>query len=207
MHIMSIIMLGIAANLDNLGIGLAYGIRRIRIPVGSNLIIAGLSGLATALSGFGGHLLLDILPSGLGNILGGGIVAAVGVWTIASYYQDKNKNMVLPSPDKELTIENLKIIIEEPHKADIDYSGHISTKEAILLGVALAVNASATGLGAGMTGLSVIGMTLSVIIFSLLTITIGDYTGQRCASLYLGDRAALVAGILLIMVGIYEMFI
>lgn len=67
MHILSIILLGIAANLDNLGIG-CHGCR-------------------------------VVLPSG-----------------------------------KELSVDNLRMVVREPIKADMDYSGHISMKEAILLG-------------------------------------------------------------------------
>lgn len=206
MHILSIIMLGIAANLDNLGIGLAYGIRRIRIPLGSNLIIAGISGLSTAFTGFGGHLLSQMMPDGLGNILGGGLVITVGIWTIAYYYRDNKKNIAFSNPDEEINVQNLKMIVREPHKADLDYSGHISAKEAILLGIALAMNAMATGLGAGMTGINVLGITISVIFFSLLTISCGDYMGKQYASV-LGDKSTLVAGIMLIVVGIYEIFI
>jgi putative sporulation protein YtaF len=200
-------MLGIAANLDNLGLGLAYGIRRIKIPFGSNLVIAILSGIATILSGFVGHLLLQVLPSFVGNVLGGGIVSIVGVWTLVSYYRDKNKGMVLPSPSKELVGQKLQSIFDNPYKADTDYSGHISIKEALLLGAALAINCLATGLGAGMTGLNVICLTISTMFFSLLTIATGVYTGEKYLNLHLGDKATLVAGILLMLIGIFEMLV
>jgi len=164
-HLLSIILLGIAANLDNLGIGLAYGIRRVKISLVSNLIIALLSGIATSLASFTGHLLNRILPDYLGNVIGGCIVGAVGVWVIAANFNGKNTHLALDNSDNEqmnnTNAANLRDIIRQPEKADVDYSGHISVKESILLGTALSINCLDTGLGAGMTGLSVIGTTSS----------------------------------------------
>lgn len=211
MHILSIVILGIAANLDNLGIGLAYGIRKIKIPLISNLIIALLSGIATLITSFAGHLLLYLFPNVLCNILGGSIVSLVGIWIIVFYFKNMNKDVMLIKAEKDqtkdITMENLRIIIKQPERADIDYSGHISIKESILLGIALSVNCLATGLGAGMTGLSIFGMTLSVVFFSLVTIFFGVYLGKRYVSYYLGDKATIIAGILLILIGIYEMLV
>ncbi|MEK5438222.1 MULTISPECIES: hypothetical protein [Paenibacillus] len=46
MHWLSIIIIGLASNLDNLGIGVSFGARSTRITPFSNLIIAVLSILA-----------------------------------------------------------------------------------------------------------------------------------------------------------------
>lgn len=136
MHLVSIITLGIAANLDNLGIALSYGIRKIKVVL-------------------------------------------VGIWVLVSAYWPAKKTTESSHLNQDLSMQNIMTIIKEPMKADIDYSGKISLQEAILLGVALAVNCVATGFGAGLTGVSVAGVTLSVIFFSLLTIFIGVYTGAR----------------------------
>ncbi len=50
MHWITIILVGIAANLDNLGIGLAYGVKKTKIPFASNLTIAVVSMIVTYLS-------------------------------------------------------------------------------------------------------------------------------------------------------------
>ena len=36
MHIISALFLGLAANLDNFGVGVSYGVQKIRIPSPSN---------------------------------------------------------------------------------------------------------------------------------------------------------------------------
>ncbi|ARO64880.1 Integral membrane protein [Bacillus cereus] len=48
----SIFLIGIASNLDNAGVGIAYGIRKIRISWFNNFIIAFLGFLFTLLAGF-----------------------------------------------------------------------------------------------------------------------------------------------------------
>lgn len=207
MHIISIILLGVAANLDNLGIGLSYGIRKIKVPLSSNLIIAVISGIATVLSATGGHLITHLLPAKASNIFGGAIVVLVGLGVIISYKRACGKNSSVDKINYKTKVSNLKIIVQKPQKADLDYSGHISFEEAILLGSALAVNCLATGLGAGLTGLNVAGLAWSVTLFSLLTIITGVQIGKRFASLLFGDRAPLVAGVILIIIGLYEIFI
>ncbi len=48
----SIFLIGIASNLDNAGVGIAYGIRKIRISWFNNFIIAFFGFLFTLLAGF-----------------------------------------------------------------------------------------------------------------------------------------------------------
>lgn len=203
MNFVSMVMLGIAANLDNLGIGLTYGLRKIKIPLLSNIVIAVLSGVATILSSFAGSTLLHILPCKLCSLLGGVVVSIVGVLTILSLRENVEKKT---SNNIQITTQNLQIILKEPCRADADNSGHISIKEAILLGMALAVNCLATGLGAGMIGVNVLELTISIMFFSLLTIFSGGYIGRHYFSGFLEKRATLIAGVILIVIGVYKMF-
>ena len=54
-----LVLIGISANLDNLGVGIAYGVRRINIPPLSNLIIAVIAFFIGCLR-FGPELLLAV---------------------------------------------------------------------------------------------------------------------------------------------------
>ena len=78
MHLLSALMIGVAANLDNFGIGVSYGIRKIRIPFLSNFFIAVLSGIIVALSVSAGHILSQFI--GLANLLGALLIIVIGVW-------------------------------------------------------------------------------------------------------------------------------
>ncbi len=40
LHLLTILLLSFSSNLDNVGVGVSYGIRKINIPFTSNLLIA-----------------------------------------------------------------------------------------------------------------------------------------------------------------------
>lgn len=206
MLFLSIFLLCIAPNLDNMAIGLAYGARKINVPFKSNLAIAVFSGLATLFSAALGNVISNIMPLYIGNAIGGSIVSIMGAYTIYQYFHDKKKINQSHSID-ELGIENLKALIEDPTIADKDFSGDISVKESILLGIALAVNCLGTGLGAGMVGINIFILSLCVIVFSIITIWAGAFLGKRFASKFLGQNATFISGVLLFLVGIYEIFL
>jgi len=205
-YFLSIFLLCLAPNLDNMAIGLAYGTRKINVPFRSNFAIALFSGFATLASSFLGSLLTNYIPSYLGNIIGGSIVSVMGIFTIVSYLHTKRKsNKVHESSN--LYLDDLKAVMEDPSIADKDYSGDISLKESILLGIALAVNCLGSGFGAGMTGVNVFILSAAVVVFSLFTISFGAFVGKRYAAKFLGDKATIISGLLLFAVGLYQMLI
>lgn len=207
MHYLSVVLLGIAANLDNLAIGMVYGLRGIRLPFPSNLVMALLSGLAIYISGWCGQLLTQVIPGRMANILGGIIVALMGVWVLWVYLRDQEKYRIFPFQCDEPDDEGMTAIFKYPEKADLDASGDISWQEAFGLGLALAVNCLTMGVGVGITGLSLAGVTLAVTLSSLLAIALGLFLGHRYGASFLGNYATPVAGVILILVGIYEMLI
>ncbi|MGE5455248.1 MAG: sporulation membrane protein YtaF [Methylocystaceae bacterium] len=207
MHYLSVILLGIAANLDNLAIGMVYGLRGIRLPFPSNLVMALLSGLAIYVSGWCGRLLTQVIPEQTANLLGGSIVALMGIWVGWVYLRDHEKYKIFPIQCEDEAGEGMTAIFQNPEKADIDNSGDISWQEALALGFALAANCLTMGVGVGITGLSLAGVTLAVTLSSLLAITVGLFLGKRYGSTFLGNYATPAAGIILVLVGVYEMLI
>lgn len=206
MYFLSIFLLCLAPNLDNMAIGLAYGVRKINVPFKSNFAIALFSGFATLISSFFGNLLANYIPNYIGNVIGGSIVCIMGIYTIISYLHNK-RMLKKPNENGKQYLDNLKAVMDDPSIADRDYSGDISLKESILLGIALAVNCLGTGFGAGMTGVNVLVLTVAVIIFSLITISFGAFVGKRYAARLLGDRSTIISGILLLVVGVYQILI
>ncbi len=203
----SIFLLCLAPNLDNMVIGLAYGSRKIKVPFRSNFAIALFSGIATLLSSLLGSALSNYIPSFYGNIIGGSIVCFIGLYTMISYYLTKKKNNTeMELPTSHQYIGELRAVMDNPSLADRDYSGDISLKESVLLGIALAVNCLGTGFGAGMTGVNIGVLTLSVIVFSIATISLGEVIGRRWAAKFLGEQATVLSGLLLISVGIFQVF-
>lgn len=209
MHLFSIILIGLASNLDNFGIGVSYGVQKIRIPFLSNLFIAGLSFLSTFLAVLAGHSLTHWLL--WANALGALGLIGIGLW-VALHHSD---NTSLPSAKPSastflISIKPLNCIIQitkNPSAADLDANGIISLKEALVLGFSLSLNCLATGVGAGLTGLTPLPTAVSVFLFSLLTISAGYHTGWKTADNWLERGSQIAAGVLLILIGLYELLV
>jgi putative sporulation protein YtaF len=201
MHWLSIIGIGLAANLDNLGIGISFGTRSIKIPFLSNLIICILSMVSAFLSITLGSFISSYIPHSLANISGGVLIILMGIWGIKS---DLTTHLQARQEDEA---NELISLLNNPSKADIDGNKILSWKESIALGFALALNCLASGFGAGVTGLSPIATTLSIGLFSLITVYFGVRAGQQIAQTWLGKFSNVIGSILLIMIGLYEIFI
>lgn len=200
MHWTTILLIGIASNLDNLSIGVSFGMRSIRIPPLSNLIIAIVSIIATYSSLLAGTLIARYVPTHLANYGGSLIIIGMGLWTI------KSVAGAAPPTAADSEEDKLKSVLCDPASADIDHNNVISWKEALTLGLALSLNCLASGFGAGVSGVSPAWTSLSVGVFSLVTVEIGVRAGHKIAKTWLGRYANLIAGLLLIGTGIYEIF-
>jgi putative sporulation protein YtaF len=201
MHLLSILLIGLAANLDNLGISVSYGLRSTRIPFVSNMIIAIVSMIFAYLSIIAGKFLSLFISIGIANFAGGLIIVCIGIKCIVESFSVK------PTTSEVKVDSNYSHVITHPDTADVNDDNVISVKESIFLGFALAINCLAMGLGAGITGVSPVLTTLSIGLFSLLLIWCGINLGSKICRKNIGKYSNIFAGILLIIIGIYEMFL
>jgi len=211
---LSSFLLSLSSNLDNIGIGVSYGIRRIAIPFLSNLIVALVTTVGTFLSMSLGDLLARHIPDRLASGTGSGLIIAAGIWVLLQTWIKPNGTSTPPPPVLqetkkvfELRIRSLGLLIRilrEPGGVDMDCSGRIEGREALVLALALTVNNLAGGFGGGMVGISIPLTTALVFVLSLLTLAYGVKFGHLYLSRWLGKWASLAAGLILIAVGVYE---
>ncbi len=95
-------------------------------------------------------------------------------------------------------------VVADPQQADRDRSRQIDLHEATLLGVALSVNNIGGGMGAGLVHLSVLWIAFFSALFSFLVLWLGGWAGRRLAATRLGDYAQILAGVLLIVIGLRQ---
>lgn len=188
MHWITIILIGIAANLDNLGIGLAYGIKKTRIPLLSNVTIAFISMAVTYISVKIGSAIAHYLSPHLADMIGSFLLAGIGIYMIVDDLMKTKKDFNLDKIDK-------------------DQNNIISFKEAALLGLILSINCLATGIAIGANGISAIWTVLSIGFFSVVAFSIGGEFGLRISKTVIGRKATILSGVLLIFIGIFELFI
>lgn len=205
----SILLIAVSLSLDAFGAGITYGMRKIRIPFFSKLIICFMSVLYSGLSISLGKAVNSLLPPQTAKIAGTLILGLMGLWIILQALFEKGEGNSKKSEPKEektlfrFAVKSLGItiqVIRNPAEGDIDRSGVIDKREALLLGLALSVDAIGAGIGSALAGLGSLWISVATGIFQMLLLSAGGHFGKK-----LGNSAKLnkrllsfVPGVLLI---------
>ncbi|MEK3726300.1 sporulation membrane protein YtaF [Lysinibacillus sp. FSL W8-0953] len=189
----------LSSSIDNLGVGLSYGIRKIHVSFGKNLLIAIICfGMSMGGITFGVWL-STILPGMLPVIFGALLLFIIGIRIILLAKPRKNE------PSKEaLQPKNGQSIFKNPEEADFNKSDEIGWGESILLGIALSANALTNGVGAGLLGLSPVVISLTAAIGSFITVWAGVKLGSKVAdvqvsSFTIGQFGTVISGLLMLL--------
>ncbi len=217
MELLSIAAFAFALSLDGFGAGISYGMRKIKIPASSLIVISLTSSTAIGISMLFGHVVAQYISLRIAKAAGALILILMGFWILLQTWSENKKQLVVSNgsieknPSAECRpIINFKIkalgvvvqILREPTVADFDKSGYISTKESLLLGLALAMDALGAGFGAAMTGFKPLLTPLVVGLAKFVLVSLGVYTGRRYTAKWLGERAAVLPGWVLICLGV-----
>jgi putative Mn2+ efflux pump MntP len=234
-HAFSLLLLAFAVSLDGFGVGVTYGLRRIRIPLLSICIIAFCSGLVVWLAMQIGSLLSGYMSPMTAKAIGAALLMLIGTYALFQWWKRRRENAEMPdSPEDDgqaaasaasvdptaddgkstastiviLELKRLGIVIQilrKPQIADVDRSGVISSSEAILLGFALSLDSFGAGLGAAMVGFNPLLTALIIGTTSGLFLLAGMRLGFRFAA-WQGMRAmSVLPGILLIVMGLIRL--
>lgn len=205
-HILSSLLLALSGNVDNFAVGIAYGVKHLRISVLANLLIAGVSSVGTVISMLAGVAISQVLPNAVANALGSGVLILIGIWGIGETlktHKQSRKHKQSSSPD-ELAYTTY---IDDPGRVDIDKSRSVELKEAWFLALALTINNLAGGIGGGISGLDIPLTTAFTFSASLLAINGGFWVGDSMSFRLSGFWPGILSGVLLIGLGIYEYFV
>lgn len=151
-----LLLLVIAVSLDGFGVGITYGIQKIKVPILALLIIMLCSGIIVYTSMLIGDLLSSFITHEFAKIIGGSILILLGLFSFVNIIRSKLKKSQMDQPElvQATKMDHLRTVITTPDNADLDRSGSISAGEAFLLGLALALDAFGAGIGASMLGYS-----------------------------------------------------
>lgn len=212
MEFLTLAAFALALNMDALGTGVAYGFRKIRIPFTSLLIISGMSVLTIIFSMTAGKMVSQLISPEFAHRLGGILLLLVGVWILVQSLQDAkrdnpNETIKIDPTLMQIRIKSLGLVIQvlrEPSKADLDNSGVISHREALLLGAALAMDAFGAGFAVSMFGFSITMTALVVGIGHILLTYLGLLLGKYFSCNTFGKQLAMLPGCILIAMGIIK---
>lgn len=200
--ILSALLYSLSSNLDNLVVGIAYGIKKINISIIANLTIAIITSMGTLLAMSIGTYITNFFPISVTNSVGSVIIIILGTYfVLQSILNLKNNNKA-----KDIALKNATDMVEYAEKSDFDNSGDLNIKEASLVGIGLMLNNLGTGLAASITGVNLQITVISTFIFSILILLLGKFIGNNVLGSFCGKYAPLFSGILLIILGIIEFF-
>jgi len=171
------VLIGISANIDNMGIGLSYSMRRSHVSWIFCSLVALTSFVAFAVGGLTAIRLGHGVPVHLCNLLGSAVFICLGLWTIV---QTLFSSVEKVSPDIR-----------------------IGFSEMMFIALAQGLTDLSVGFGAGFAKLSVLSIAVFVGLFSFLFLLIPVRFDVRFIPRKLSMRATVCSGLLLIVVGIF----
>jgi len=226
LHFISLLVLGLAVSLDGFGVGITYGLRKIRIPLWSMFVIALCSATMIFIAVLVGQMFSQFLSEQFAAYIGAIILIGVGAFALYNIRNQKEQEPVTaqgivqaeelqetqePKAKTVLELELKKIglviqILRTPSSADVDRSGDISIKEALVLGLALSMDGFGAGIGASLVGFHPLQTALTIAIMTLLFLYSGMRVGMRFADAGILRNMVYVPGVMLILIGISKFF-
>lgn len=222
-HWASLLLLAFAVSVDGFGVGVTYGLRRIRIPFLSVIIIACCSGFIIWLSMQVGTLIAAYMPETVAKDVGACVLIGIGIWALVQLKRGKEEDgagekkppVITKVEDRThpvlvmiVELKRLGLVIQilkTPQAADVDRSGVISASEAVMLGVALSLDAFGAGLGAAMLGLPPLLTALTIAAASAFFLLGGLGFGFKFSNWKGMQALSLLPGIMLIVMGIMKL--
>lgn len=204
-----------AVSFDGMLVGMAYAAKGLRFHPSTYGLMGTCSGALMGVAMISGRLACSWFSPDLSRILGSMIMTALGIWQIVQGRAERdsghsesglgcsiksgasaNQRMI----DFDLIIE----ILKAPLSADQDRSGTIDGGESVLLGIALGLDAFGVGLGASMTGFSLMAIPL-VALSCPLFVMVGTVVSRRMKLGAKCKRYNLLPGIVLTLMGVLKL--
>ncbi|SHG43886.1 putative sporulation protein YtaF [Ornithinibacillus halophilus] len=205
-----LLLLVIAVSLDGFGVGISYGMRKIRVPIIALSIIMICSGIVVLTSMTIGSMLGSMISPNTANIIGGGILITLGIFSLintirSQIINEENEEINQQEDNSETRLSELKTVLATPDKADLDKSGTISASEAILLGTALALDAFGAGIGAAIIGYAPLLTAILIALMSGMFLHYGIKLGVILSNSKKMKRMTFVPPAILIALGILNL--
>jgi putative sporulation protein YtaF len=188
----SAVLIAAVSNLDNLAVGLALGVRARTIAAAPNVVIAAVTMAGTAGAMTSSRALSRVLSPSLASALGSSIIIAIGAWTVVASLRAMRSGELRSARHRH---------DRDAHDDELGENKVVSCREALTLGIALALNNAGAGVGAGIAGVSPIATTLLAGALSLTFVAAGSRLGSALGTLVVGRRAPVFSGCVLVCVG------
>ncbi|MGE5474231.1 MAG: manganese efflux pump [Ignavibacteriales bacterium] len=213
-----VIFLSISLSLDALAVSIAYGMKNVKISVLPKTMLFMSSLVCSYIGVFAGHLFLRYLDSQSSKIIGIACMILIGIWMITKS-QNKHENIEnkienFKETEKkliEIAIKSIGItimVIKNPVRGDVDNSGVIDLKEALILGIAINIDAAMACMGGTMAGLPSTFLPIFIASAQVICIQLGAWFGKKISNMEIFNEkiVSFIPGLVLIGLGIIKIF-
>ncbi|TLS39149.1 sporulation membrane protein YtaF [Pseudalkalibacillus caeni] len=209
MQWISLFLLAFAVSIDGFSVGLTYGLRKMKIPFKSIVIISCCSAITLLVAMSAGYLIQGWLSPVAAEKIGGLILIVIGSWVLYQVMRPskEDKKESVQRTLIKLEIKSLGVVIQilrKPTVADFDDSGTITGIEAILLGTALSLDAFGAGIGASLVGYSPLWTAVCIAIMSSAFVMLGLKFGNAASRFKWVEKLSFLPGFLLIVIGVFK---
>ena len=88
---LSLILLAFTLSLDSCSVGLTYGLRSVRIPLRS-IVIIGMCSAAVMLVSMGiGHMIAKVFSPVIATRIGGLVLIGIGIWVLYQFFEVRKR--------------------------------------------------------------------------------------------------------------------
>ena len=204
-----ILAFAVSSSIDNLGVGISYGVRKIQIRMVPNILIAVICFLMSMAGISFGLWLSNILPGMLPMIFGAFLLFIIGIRIILlSVPRKKGNSEEVSEPTKQPI--SIKGILRNPEVADVDKSGEIGwgsnhTRCCVIR------KCSYQWIRCWITGLSPLAISLTAAIGSFICVWAGVNVGSKLAdvrigSFNVGQFGTIISGVIILVVAFTAFF-
>ena len=176
------LLLAISSSIDSLGIGVTYGLKRIKLKEWSKIILFCVSIFVTLMSVLASSILKNIFSDIFFKLIGTILLVFMGLVIVF-----KTDN--------------------EEHTFDLDNSNDIDSKEAFILGLALSIDNFCIGISAISLGFNMFVFALIVACLQFTFLTLGNFLGMHLSNFKKIPQKiwTKISGILLILIGVFKL--
>lgn len=175
-----LIIIAFLNSIDNLGVAIAFSIAGTKVPVTKNILLSTMAFAVSFVSALSGDYISNFLNENTCNILSMLLLVIMGLRMIHQSFRKK-----------EESLEKYSVI---------------SNKEAITVGIILALDDVGSSVSSGLIGYSAFMVSIPFFVISFIFFFLANFSTRFISRLNIGKKATIVSGILMILLGILRLF-
>lgn len=179
-NIIKALAFAFSSNIDNIAIGMSYGIKKIKISSKINIIIASLMAIITYITMFTSKSISNFFDVTIINKIGAYTLSFIGIYLLLKELFKKQK------------VEEEKIL------------SNITLKNVAIIVFTLSTNNVATGIAASMININIHFTFIFTLIFSFLLLYIGNRIGRNILNDKLEKYSNILSALIIIILGIFQ---